>query len=142
MCPTPNVRALHLYGGTMGTFLRSPEATSFDLSNHSWNKALDALNWLITKNPLFRSLCHRLSIFLPLQDSSTDTAIGGVLFTYLGHAHDERAPPPGRPDLILNPFDFDSEVRNEDHRSHRLPAGTIQSSLTEFKCIINHGGKN
>ena len=33
--------------------------------------------------------------------------------------------PEGRPDVIVDPFNFHEEVRNEDHRYHRLPIGVL-----------------
>jgi hypothetical protein len=142
MSLTPNVRALHLYGGIIGTYLGSPKATSFDLADHSWNKVLNASNWLITNNPLFRSLSHQLSIPLSLDNSINPTAIGGLPLAHLTQPNQERTPPAGRLDLIINPFDLDPEVHNEDHHSHRLSTGTIESSRTELKYIINHDDTN
>jgi hypothetical protein len=142
---TPNLQALHVYGGTMGTYLQSPEANSFDLMDHSWDKILIASNWLKKNNPLIRWLCPQLSIPTSLdhteQPNSDDVTFGGLPFAQLTLPDQEPSVPTCRPDLIVNPFDFATEVRNEDHRSHRLPAGTIQSSLTTLKYVIHHGDK-
>jgi len=142
---TPNLQALHVYGGTIGTYLQSPDANPFDLTDHSWEKISIASNWLKTNNPLIRRLCPHLFILPSLDDSeqphSDDVAFAGLPFAQLTLPDQEPSVPVRRPDLILNPFDFPSEVRNEDHRSHRLPAGTIQSSLTTLKYVISHGDK-
>jgi len=139
---TPNLQALHVYGGTIGTYLRSPEATSFDLGDHSWQQIEIACDWLKANNPLIRSLCPELSIPLSHDERPEDLTIGALPFALLSESDREPPAPVRRPDLILNPFDFTLEVRNEDHRSHRLPAGTIQSSLTTLKYVINHGDKS
>jgi len=34
------------------------------------------------------------------------------------------APLLGHPDIVINPLEYDRSVQNEDHRYHRLPAGT------------------
>ena len=144
---TPNLQALHVYGGTIGTYLRSPDANPFDLTDHSWEKISIASNWLKTNNPLIRWLCPQLSILPSLDDSeqprsdSDDVTFGSLPFARLTLPDQEPSVPARRPDLIMNPFDFASEVRNEDHRSHRLPTGTLQSSLTTLKYVINHGDK-
>lgn len=142
MSLTANVRALHLYEGTIGTYLGSSEATSFDLSNHSWNTILNASKWLRRHNPLFQSLCRQLSLALPLNNLGNHVAVGGLPLANLTNPDQEPPPPIRRPDLIVTPFNFDADVRNEDHRSHRLPAGTIQSSINDLKYIINHGDKH
>ena len=33
--------------------------------------------------------------------------------------------PEGRPDVVVDPFDFESDVRNEGYRYHRLPMGVL-----------------
>lgn len=33
--------------------------------------------------------------------------------------------PEGRLDIVVNPIDFEEEVRNEDYRYHRLPMGVL-----------------
>ena len=35
--------------------------------------------------------------------------------------------PDGRPDIVVNPSDFEEVVRNEDYRYHRLPMGTLEN---------------
>ena len=32
-----------------------------------------------------------------------------------------------RPDVVINPFNFEEEVHNEDHRYHRLPISVLSS---------------
>jgi hypothetical protein len=54
----------------------------------------------------------------------------------------EPSVPHRRPDIVINPLDFDREVRNEDCRSHRLPAGMMETFLSEVKRVVNHGDKH
>ena len=35
--------------------------------------------------------------------------------------------PEGRPDIVINPIDFEEEVRNEGYRYHRLPMGALSN---------------
>lgn len=46
------------------------------------------------------------------------------------------------PDIIMNPLNFDQEVRNEDYRYHHPPAEMIESFLSEVQRIINHRDKH
>jgi len=66
---TPNLQALHVYSGTIGTYLHSPDANPFDLMDHSWEKISIASNWLKMNNPLIQWLCPQLSILPSLDDS-------------------------------------------------------------------------
>lgn len=50
---TSNNRALCLYGGIMGAFLSSGNASTFDLSDHPWNHLEAAKAWLLQYNHLF-----------------------------------------------------------------------------------------
>jgi hypothetical protein len=38
--------------------------------------------------------------------------------------------PTGRPDIVVNPCDFEEQVRNEDYRYHRLPMGSLTNLPT------------
>ena len=78
MTTAPNVRAIHLYGGSIGTFLESEEATPFDHQDHSWPILVRAGEWLQANNPLIRALCPRLAI--PLRER---VAVGGLPFAGL-----------------------------------------------------------
>ena len=142
---TSNLQALHVYDGTIDTYLQSSDANPFDLADHFWEKISIAFNWLKTNNPLIRRLCSHLFILISLDDSeqphSDDVAFAGLSFAQLTLTDQELSVSVRRPDLILNSFDFASEVRNEDHRSHRLSAETIQSSLTTLKYVISHEDK-
>jgi hypothetical protein len=42
---------------------------------------------------------------------------------------DERRPN-NRPDLVVNPFPYHQETRNEDYRHYRLPAGAVQTTAS------------
>jgi hypothetical protein len=47
--------------------------------------------------------------------------------------------PAGRPDMVVNPCDFEEEVRNEDYRYHRLPMGML-TNLNVGQCFTNTFG--
>lgn len=123
----------------MGTYLRSPEATAFDMSQHSWDKVVAGSQWLRANNPLIRSLCPELSVCLEEVGAIGNVGLGGIEMADLVNPEEEAAVPAERPDLVLNPADFEAEVRDEDYRSHRLPGGTIESSVTKLRAVINHG---
>lgn len=129
MYMTPNERALSLYCGTLGAFLRSVEASDFDRSDHPWDLITDAATWLRDNNPIIRELCPTFAI---------ESLPRVQLFT------PDREPPipRGRPDIVVNPLEFDREVRDEEFRSHRLPAGVVQSFVSQVKRVVNHGDKN
>ncbi|KAN0068780.1 hypothetical protein V8E54_012949 [Elaphomyces granulatus] len=42
---------------------------------------------------------------------------------------DERRPN-NRPDLVVNPFPYHQETRDEDYRHYRLPAGAVQATIS------------
>jgi hypothetical protein len=139
MTTAANVRAIHLYGGIIGTYLESQEATSFDLENHNWAQLARAAEWLRQNNPLIRDLCPKLAV-------STDerAGVGGLPFAQLSRPEEDAGLPFGtRPDVIVNPSNFESQVRNEGYRSHRVPAGVVclDSSIGELKRVINHGNR-
>jgi len=142
---TPNLQTLHLNSRTIGTYLHSPDTIPFNLADHSWDKISIASNWLKMNNPLIQWLCLQLSILCSFNDSqqpdSDDVTFGSLPFAQLSLPDQEPSVPGRRPDLILNPFDFVSEVRNEDHCSHRHPTGTVQASLAMLKYVISHGDK-
>ena len=47
---------MYLYGGVMGAFLSSGNASSFDLNSHPWGELQDVIEWLHNNNPLFQNL--------------------------------------------------------------------------------------
>ena len=55
---TSNDRALCLYGGIMGAFLSSGDASTFDLSDHPWDRLEAAKAWLLRYNHLFTPFIH------------------------------------------------------------------------------------
>jgi Helitron helicase-like domain at N-terminus len=137
MYVTPNDRALFLYGGMIGAFLESAEASSFDRSNHRWDLIETAVKWLRDNNPFIREICPALAYNGMAERSPSLPRVQVV------NADTEPAVPHRRPDIVMNPLDFDREVRNEDCRYHRLPAGTVKSVLSEaLQRVVNHGDKH
>src|SRR5579859_8112524 len=136
MTSGPNVRAIHLYSGSIGTFLQSEEARLFDLENHNWVHLARAAEWLRQNNPLIRDLCPQLVIGIHER-----AAVGGLPFAELTRPEQDAGLPFSRPDVVMNPLNFEAQVRNEDYRSHRIPGGVVSldSSIGELKRIINHG---
>jgi hypothetical protein len=56
--------------------------------------------------------------------------------------------PEGRPDIVVNPRDFEEDVRNEDYRYHRLPMAALTNinvnqpmadAFRSLSNVINHG---
>ena len=90
-------------------------------------------------NFLIKSFCLKLSLSLKEFQNLENTGIGGIEIAELVNPDDEQAVPVRRPDVIVNPHNFEADVRNEDYRSHRLPGGIIESSTKKLKGIINHG---
>lgn len=135
MTTAPNVRAIHLYSGSIGTFLQSEEARSFDLENHNWVHLAQAEEWLRQNNPLIRDLSPKLVIGIDER-----VAVGALPFAESSRPEEDAGVPFSRPDVIVNPLNFEAQVRNEDYRSHRIPGGVIcLDSIGELKRIINHG---
>ena len=136
MTTGPNVRAIHLYSGSIGTFLQSEEARLFDLENHNWVHLARAAEWLRQNNPLIRDLCPQLVIGIHER-----AAVGGLPFAELRRPEQDVGLPFSRPDVVMNPLNFEAQVRNEDYRSHQIPGGVVSldSSIGELKRIINHG---
>ena len=52
---TPNDRAILFYGGLIGAFLSSENASNFDLNNHPWKELQEGIEWLRYNNSLFRT---------------------------------------------------------------------------------------
>ena len=65
--------------------------------------------------------------------------------------------PSGRPDIVVDPLNYENEVRNEDFRYHRLPSGVLegtgdlmnsastveaQNNVASISRVINHGDQN
>ena len=56
--------------------------------------------------------------------------------------------PEGRPDVVMDPFDFEQDAGNEDYRYHRLPMGVLgrvdvdgimTDTLGDWSNIVAHG---
>ena len=129
----------------MGAFLESTEATEFDKANHPWRQITIGAEWLRLNNPLIRKLApvSRMSPFFQRPDTIRDDESqingSGLPTGHLLNPENEATVPTRRPDIVVNPIEFETEIRNEDYRSHRLPAGVFQSPTSMVKHYINHG---
>ena len=77
-------------------------------------------DWLLRHNPVFHrnDIQSYLQVNNPLPVVHLENEVG-----------DERRPN-NRPDLVVNPFPYHQETRNEDYRHYRLPAGTVQTTTS------------
>ena len=129
----------------MGAFLQSSNAKAFDRADHPWRDIQNGAEWLRLNNPLIRQLApeNRLTSFQHEESSEGGVGIDGLGLptATLVNPENDAAVPIERPDIVVNPFDFELDVRNEDYRSHRLPAGTFKTSISTVKYLINHGDK-
>ncbi|KID83911.1 DNA helicase PIF1, ATP-dependent [Metarhizium guizhouense ARSEF 977] len=108
-----NERANMLYSGTLGAYLQS---SSHRVDQHqNLEHLIHVRNWLLQRNPVFQrnDVRAHLQIDHPLPTAE------------LPENSDERRPQT-RPDLVMNPFQYDQETRNEHFRYYRLSAGAIQ----------------
>jgi DNA replication protein DnaC len=116
-----NIHALSLYSGTIGAILT-------DNQQYSWyHPSLDlAANWLKHNNPFFkeyqhyynRANCNGPPIIIPtatLSSSENNTTL-------------IQNSPIHPTNIVVPPFDFDSEIHNEDYHYKRLMAGFITNS--------------
>ena len=130
----------------MGAFLQSTEAIEFDKANHPWHLIIIGAEWLRLNNPLIRELTPMSRRGSSIQGTDT-VAVDrlqvngwGLPTGRLLNPENESTVPTRRPDIVTNPIEFETEVRNEDYPSHRLiPAGEFQSSTSMLKHYINHG---
>lgn len=128
-----NEDAIAMYGGMTGAYL-STEARG--MSAMEKEVVLRAMRWLQGNNRLIQlhgfgvtpgeivemgdeALNERTNSTLPQARISEHVGVNGNQY--------EPALPVGHPDIVVNPLEFESEVRNEDYRAHRLPVGVIES---------------
>jgi hypothetical protein len=107
-----NERASKLYSGTLGAYL---ESSPHRVDQHqNLEHLIHIRNWLLQRNPVFQrnDVQAHLQIDHPLPTAQ------------LPDNSDERRPQT-RPDLVMDPFQYDQETRNEDFRYDRLPVGKM-----------------
>ncbi|KHO10729.1 endo-1,4-beta-xylanase-like protein [Metarhizium robertsii ARSEF 23] len=108
-----NERANMLYSGTLGAYLQSsPHRVD---QHQNLEHLIHVRNWLLQRNPVFQrnDVRAHLQIDHPLPTAD------------LPENSDERRPQT-RPDIVMNPFQYDQETRNEDFRYNRLSVGAVQ----------------
>jgi hypothetical protein len=109
-----NERANKLYSGTLGAYL---ESSPHRVDQHqNLEHLIHVRNWLLQRNPVFQrnDVQAHLQIDHPLPTVD------------LPEDSDERRPQT-RPDLVMNPFQYDQETRNEDFLYNRLLVGAVQT---------------
>jgi hypothetical protein len=111
---TRNPRAIALYSGVIGAWLESSAHNKPD-QNHNQVALNQCKDWLLQHNSVFQRNDVRANIHV---DNPLPVA------QLLQEAGIERRPA-NRPDLVVNPFNYDQETRNEHSQHHRLPAGAV-----------------
>ncbi|KAN0081979.1 hypothetical protein V8E54_003277 [Elaphomyces granulatus] len=111
-----NERAIALYSGSIAAWLESNAHNRAD-RGHNQITLAQCKDWLLTHNPVFRRNDIRgyLRVDNPFPEVHLENEVG-----------DERRPN-NRPDLIVPPFPYHRETRDEDYRHYRLPAGAAQT---------------
>ena len=163
---TPNDRAVYLYSGMIGAFLNSNSAGRFDRDNHPWELLQNAGRWLQENNPLFRqfgglfNFVHT-NIYIGLEVTNVIEANryreSRLPQVFIEDQTIEPSIPSNQPDIVVDPFNYENEVRNEDFRYHRLAIGVleggtnvahsdsigeIQNKAATILRVINHGDQN
>jgi hypothetical protein len=131
-----NIRALDLYSGTMGAILEN------NSNQHWYHETLnDAACWLKNNNPFFKPYHHITlhtnqdgsRIVFPTARISDDM---NNLYPSSSSSH-----PINRPEIIMAPYDFNTEIHDEDFDYSRLMAGFI-SDPNEKQLPISYNDKN
>ncbi|KAK9444150.1 DNA helicase PIF1, ATP-dependent [Metarhizium brunneum] len=108
-----NERANMLYTGTLGAYLQSsPHRVD---QHQNFEHLIHVRNWLLQRNPVFQRNDVRAHLQIDHPLPTVD----------LAENSDDRRPQT-RPDLVMNPFQYDQETRNEDFRYDRLSVGAVQ----------------
>ncbi|KAF5120845.1 hypothetical protein E5D57_013181 [Metarhizium anisopliae] len=102
-----------LYTGTLGAYLQSsPHRVD---QHQNLEHLIHVRNWLLQRNPVFQRNDVRAHLQIDHPLPTVD----------LAENSDDRRPQT-RPDLVMNPFQYDQETRNEDFRYDRLSVGAVQ----------------
>jgi len=113
-----NIHALSLYSGTVGAILTNGQRNSW------YHPSLDAAaNWLRLNNPFFRQYQH---YYNRANHNGPPIIIPTATLSSLDDNNILEDSQQIRPSsIVVPPFDFDSEVHNEDYHYKRLMAGFI-----------------
>lgn len=128
-----NEAAIAMYGGMMGAYL-SAEVPAIDRETRELLR--EAIHWLQGNNPLIQ--LHGLGLgesdIIQMDGENINQQMNlrfprAVISEEVNDNSMSMEPPlpMAYPDIIMNPFQFSREVRNEDHRNHRLPIGVVES---------------
>ena len=109
---TTSAYAAALYGGLLGAFLEASRDTISQ--GHDQNHLQQCCEWLLMHNPLICQFDWHLHA--PTSPFPTIHISDSILETN----------PPMRPEVIMDPVTFQSEVNQEDYRHFRLPVTYIQ----------------
>jgi hypothetical protein len=112
-----NPRAIALYSGMLGAWLESHRCNQYD-QGHDQDALRECRDWLLENNTVFQR-----------NDVRAYLQVGNPL--PLAHLIDEDGDeqrPPNRPDLVMNPFQYEQHTRDEHFRYNRLPVGAVQAS--------------
>jgi hypothetical protein len=124
-----NDRAVALYSGTIAAWLESNAHNRAD-QGHDQLALMTCKDWLLAHNPVLQ----RNDIQTYFRSNNPLPVIH--LENEAGH---ERRPN-NRPDLVINPFPYNEETRNEDYRHYRLPTGTLEATTsTQTQPALLHG---
>ena len=111
-----NQRAIALYSGSISAFLES--SVSHSDQGHNTAHLEQCRIWLIQNNSLF---CQ--------YDVRSELQIQPLLTVELIDSSTKETRPTARPEVVMNPFEYPSETRNEDYRYHRLPVAQLQNAM-------------
>ncbi|KAN0070380.1 hypothetical protein V8E54_011249, partial [Elaphomyces granulatus] len=114
-----NAHAIALYAGTIAAWLES-NAHNRANRGHDQIALSRCRDWLLQHNPVF----HRNDIRSYLQVNNPLPVV------HLENEVADERRPNNRPDLVVNPFPYHQETRNEDYRHYRLPAGAVQTTAS------------
>jgi hypothetical protein len=111
---TQNPRAIALYSGVLGAWLESSRHNRYD-RDHDVELLERCRDWLLENNPVFQR--HDVQANIQVPDP--------LPLIQLINDHRQERRPANRPDIVLDPHQYDPETRNEDFRYHRLPVGHV-----------------
>lgn len=114
---TQNPRAIALYSGVLGAWLESSRHNRHD-RDHDIALLERCRDWLLENNIVFQR--HEVLANIQVPDP--------LPLIQLINDHREERRPANRPDVVLNPHEYDPETRNEDFRFDRLPIGRVAGS--------------
>ena len=98
-----NPRAIALFSGALGAYLERDAATAIDRGTDQAGLRR-CRDWLLANNPVFNKNHVRRNLQVP-------EPLPQVVLP----AESEEVRPVNRPDLVMNPFRYPIEVRDEDY---------------------------